>query len=134
MYVLSAATILFLFSSRRRHTRCLSDWSSDVCSSDLLLPGSFGEVHFRPGISGQKVTLPVNTMLFRQEGPRVAVVGNDNKVQLRPITIGRDYGSTLKILGGVDVGDQVVINPADSLEEGQQVNIAPTNRGGGNPS
>ena len=106
----------------------------DVPNKDgRLLPGSFGEVHFRPGISGQKVTLPVNTMLFRQEGPRVAVVGSDNKVQLRPITIGRDYGSTLEILGGVDVGDQVVINPADSLEEGQQVNIAPANQGG-NPS
>jgi membrane fusion protein, multidrug efflux system len=107
----------------------------DVPNKDgRLLPGSFGEVHFKPGISGQKVTLPVNTMLFRQEGPRVAVVGGDNKVQLRPITIGRDYGSTLEILGGVDVGDQVVINPADSLEEGQQVNIAPPNQGGGNPS
>jgi RND family efflux transporter MFP subunit len=106
----------------------------DVPNKDgRLLPGSFGEVHFKPGISGQKVTLPVNTMLFRQEGPRVAVVGSDNKVQLRPITIGRDYGSTLEILGGVDVGDQVVINPADSLEEGQQVNIAPANQGG-NPS
>ena len=103
----------------------------DVPNKDgRLLPGSFGEVHFRPGISGQKVTLPVNAMLFRQEGPRVAVVGSDNKVQLRPITIGRDYGSTLEILGGVDVGDQVVINPADSLEEGQQVNIAPANQGG----
>ncbi|MFI5117527.1 MAG: efflux RND transporter periplasmic adaptor subunit [Terriglobales bacterium] len=107
----------------------------DVPNKDgRLLPGSFGEVHFKPGISGQKVTLPVNTMLFRQEGPRVAVVGSDNKVQLRPITIGRDYGSTLEILGGVEVGDRVVINPADSLEEGQQVNIAPANQGGGNPS
>ena len=106
----------------------------DVPNKDgHLLPGSFGEVHFKPGINGQKVTLPVNTMLFRQEGPRVAVVGSDNKVQLRPITIGRDYGSTLEILGGVDVGEQVVINPADSLEEGQQVNIAPPNQGG-NPS
>src|SRR5205814_7576098 len=28
-------SLLFFFSSRRRHTRCLSDWSSDVCSSDL---------------------------------------------------------------------------------------------------
>jgi RND family efflux transporter MFP subunit len=106
----------------------------DVPNKDgRLLPGSFGEVHFRPGINGQKITLPVNTMLFRQEGPRVAVVGSDNKVHLRPITIGRDYGSTLEIVGGVDVGDQVVINPADSLEEGQQVNIAPANQGG-NPS
>src|SRR5450759_3199832 len=106
----------------------------DVPNKDgRLLPGSFGEVHFRPGISGQKVTLPVNTMLFRQEGPRVAVVGSDNKVQLRPITIGRDYGSTLEILGGVSIEDWVVINPADSLEEGQQVNVASQNQGD-NPS
>jgi len=89
-----------------------------------LLPGSFGEVHFRVGMNAQKVTLPVNTMLFRQEGARVAVVGSDGKVQLRPITIGRDYGTTLEILGGVDVADRVVINPADSLEEGQRVNVA----------
>ena len=106
----------------------------DVPNKDgHLLPGSFGEVHFRPGMIGQRVTLPVNTMLFRQEGPQVAVVGSDHKVQLRPITIGRDYGSTLEILGGVSVEDQVVVNPADSLEEGQQVNIAPQNQGG-NPS
>jgi len=90
-----------------------------------LLPGSFGEVHFRVGMNAQKVTLPVNTMLFRQEGARVAVVGRDGKVQLRPITIGRDYGTTLEILGGVGVEDRIVINPADSLENGQQVNVAP---------
>ena len=106
----------------------------DVPNKDgHLLPGSFGEVHFRPGISGQKVTLPVNAMLFRQEGTRVAVVGSDNKVRLRPITIGRDYGNTLEILGGVGVEDQVVVNPADSLEEGQQVNVASQSQGG-NPS
>jgi RND family efflux transporter MFP subunit len=106
----------------------------DVPNKDgHLLPGSFGEVHFRPGISGQKVTLPVNAMLFRQEGTRVAVVGSDNKVRLRPITIGRDYGNTVEILGGVGIEDQVVVNPADSLEEGQQVNVAPQSQGG-NPS
>jgi membrane fusion protein, multidrug efflux system len=106
----------------------------DVPNKDgRLLPGSFGEVHFKPGINVNKVTLPVNTMLFRQEGPRVAVVGSDNKVHLRPITIGRDYGATLEIVGGVSVEDEVVVNPADSLEEGQQVNIAPPSQGG-NPS
>src|SRR5208282_5204127 len=90
-----------------------------------LLPGSFGEVHFRVGLNAQKVTIPVNAMLFRQEGARVAVVGSDGKVRLRPITIGRDYGATLEILGGVGVEDRIVINPADSLEEGQPVNVAP---------
>jgi hypothetical protein len=47
-------------------------------------------------------------------------------VQLRPINIGRDYGATLEILGGVSPGDLVVVNPADSLEDGQQVNVAQT--------
>lgn len=92
-----------------------------------LLPGSFGEVHFHVGTDARKMTLPVNTMLFRSEGAQVAVVGSDGKVQLRPITIGRDYGASLEILGGVDPGDRVVINPADSLEQGQKVNVAPEN-------
>ncbi|HET7893615.1 MAG TPA: efflux RND transporter periplasmic adaptor subunit [Candidatus Sulfotelmatobacter sp.] len=98
----------------------------DVPNKDgHLLRGSFGEVHFAPKINTQKVTVPVNAMLFRQEGAQVAVVGSDNKVQLRPITIGRDYGTTLEILGGVSLEDRVIINPSDSLENGQKVNVAP---------
>jgi multidrug efflux system membrane fusion protein len=97
----------------------------DVPNNDgRLLPGSFGEVHFAVGSGVNKVTVPVNAMLFRAEGPRLAVVGPDGKIQLRPINIGRDYGTTLEILGGVSPADEVVINPADSLEEGQQVVIA----------
>ena len=106
----------------------------DVPNRDgRLLRGSFGEVHFSPKINGQKVTVPVNAMLFRQEGPRLAVVGVDNKVQLRPITIGRDYGATLEVLGGVSLEDRVIVNPADSLEDGQQVNVAADNPEGNHP-
>jgi multidrug efflux system membrane fusion protein len=97
----------------------------DVPNQDgRLLPGSFGEVHFAVGSGVNKVTIPVNAMLFRAEGPRVAVIGPGGKIQLRPINIGRDYGATLEVLGGVSSTDQVVINPADSLEDGQQVNVA----------
>jgi hypothetical protein len=113
----------------------------DVPNRDgKLLPGSFGEVHFAVGSNVDKVTVPVNAMLFRAEGARLAIVGADNKIQLRPISIGKDYGATLEILGGVSVGDKVVINPPDSLEEGQQVNVAegPSGEGqdltGQNPS
>jgi len=96
----------------------------DVPNNDgRLLPGSFGEVHFAVGSNVNKVTVPVNAMLFRAEGPRVAVVV-DKKVQLRPINIGKDYGATLEILGGVTPSDQVIINPSDSLEDGQQVEVA----------
>ena len=97
----------------------------DVPNKDgRLLPGSFGEVHFAVGSNVDKVTVPVNTMLFRAQGAQVAVVGPDNKVQLRPINIGRDYGTSLEILGGVSPSDQIVVNPPDSLEQGQQVNVA----------
>ena len=103
----------------------------DVPNKDgHLLPGSFGEVHFLPKINAEKVTVPVNAMLFRQEGARLAVLGPDNKVQLRPITIGRDYGTTLEILGGVSLEDRIIINPSDSLEDGQTVNVAADNEAG----
>jgi RND family efflux transporter MFP subunit len=97
----------------------------DVPNKDgRLLRGSFGEVHFKPNINVEKITVPVNAMLFRQEGARLAVVGADNKVQLRTITIGRDYGATLEVLSGVTLDDRIIINPADSLEDGQTVNVA----------
>jgi RND family efflux transporter MFP subunit len=97
----------------------------DVPNKDEhLFPGSLGQVHFAVGSGVNKVTVPVNAMLFRAEGPRVAVVGPGGKIQLRPINIGRDYGATLEVLGGVSPTDQIVINPADSLEDGQQVNVA----------
>ncbi len=108
----------------------------DVPNKDgRLLPGSFGEVHFAVGSNVDKVTIPVNAMLFRSEGARLAVIGSDNKVQLRPINIGKDYGATLEILGGVTTNEQVVINPPDSLEDGQVVNVAaPSQKGQTQPS
>jgi multidrug efflux system membrane fusion protein len=102
----------------------------DVPNKDgKLLPGSFGQVHFATGTSVPRITIPVNAMLFRAEGPRAAVVDQDDKVHLRPITIGRDFGTTLEILGGLDVSDRIIINPSDSLEEGQQVHVAKPSAG-----
>jgi hypothetical protein len=60
----------------------------------------------------------------------VAVVGSDGKVQLRKISIGRDYGTSLEILGGVDVNDLVIVNPSDSIEQGEPVNVASPQQGG----
>src|ERR1039458_1563196 len=102
----------------------------DVPNKDgKLLPGSFGQVHFATGTSVPRITIPVNAMLFRAEGPQVAVVDKDGKVHLRPISIGRDFGATLEILGGLEVSDQIIINPSDSLEEGQKVHVAKPSAG-----
>jgi multidrug efflux system membrane fusion protein len=88
-----------------------------------LLPGSYAEVHFAVPVLVKRMSIPVNALLFRPEGPRVAVVGADHKVHLKAINIGRDYGTKVEILGGLDPDDQIVVNPADSLQEGQEVNV-----------
>jgi RND family efflux transporter MFP subunit len=96
----------------------------DVPNRDgRLLPGSYAEVHFAVPVLIQRMSVPVNALLFRPEGPRVAVVGADHKVHLKAINIGRDYGTKVEILGGLDPDDQIVVNPADSLQDGQEVNV-----------
>jgi multidrug efflux pump subunit AcrA (membrane-fusion protein) len=89
-----------------------------------ILPGAYAQVHFAAKIAAPRLTVPINTLLFRAEGPRAAVVGSDNKVQLRAIAIGRDYGSAVEVVSGLQASDQIIVNPADSLEDGQQVNVA----------
>jgi RND family efflux transporter MFP subunit len=102
----------------------------DVPNKDgRLLPGSFGQVHFAVGANVQKLTVPVNAMLFRSQGAQVAVVGADNKVELRPLNIGRDFGTMLEVLGDLAVTDRIVVNPSDSLENGQLVNVAQPSTG-----
>jgi len=88
-----------------------------------ILPGAYAQVHFAAKIDAPRLTVPINTLLFRPEGPRAAVVGSDNKVHLRGIAIGRDYGSSVEVVSGLEANDQVIVNPADSLEDGQQVNV-----------
>ena len=102
----------------------------DVPNKDgKLLAGSYAQVHFATGNSVPKITIPVNAMLFRAEGPQVATVGADGKVRLHSIVIGRDFGNSIEILSGVELTDQVIINPSDSLEAGQQVHVTKPNTG-----
>jgi RND family efflux transporter MFP subunit len=93
-------------------------------ATSQLLPGSYAQVHFALQVKATPMSVPVNALLFRGEGTRAAVVGSDGKVHLKPVTIGRDYGTEVEILSGLDPTDSIVLNPSDSLEEGQQVNVA----------
>jgi RND family efflux transporter MFP subunit len=88
-----------------------------------LLPGAYAQVHFDVPVNGMRLSVPSSAMLFRSEGPTVAVVGPGDRVQLRPIAIGRDFGTSLEILQGVKANDRVVENPPDSLENGQVVRV-----------
>jgi multidrug efflux pump subunit AcrA (membrane-fusion protein) len=68
--------------------------------------------------------VPSNALLFRAEGTRVAVVDADHKVRLRPVTVGRNYGETVELLDGIAATDRLVLNPSDSLAEGDIVALA----------
>jgi len=94
----------------------------DVPNRDgKLYPGSYAQVHFGVKTVTARYSVPVNALLFRAEGPRAAVVGADGKVHLTPVVIGRDYGTDVEILSGLDSSDSIILNPSDSLEEGQPV-------------
>ncbi|SRR5579884_4077642 len=85
-----------------------------------LLPGAFLSVHLKLKSETPAVTIPVNTLIFRSNGMEVAVVRN-NKAELVPITIGRDFGTTVEVLSGVTPQDAIIENPPDSLTSGTEV-------------
>jgi RND family efflux transporter MFP subunit len=102
--------------------------------SGVLLPGAYAEVQFDAKLTGQRITLPINALLFRPEGTMAAVVGSDHHLVLKKLTIGRDFGTTLEVLDGVSPQDLIVVNPPDALEQGEQVNIAATSPQDAQPS
>jgi RND family efflux transporter MFP subunit len=89
-----------------------------------ILAGSYAQVRFTDSVAAPTLTLPANTLLFRAEGIHVGVVNADNKVELRALKLGRDFGQTVEILEGVEAGDLVIMNPPDSLATGLAVRVA----------
>jgi RND family efflux transporter MFP subunit len=88
-----------------------------------LLPGGYAQVHLQVKVTGARLTVPVNALLFRSEGLRAVVIDADHKAHLRQLTVGRDYGTALEVLQGLEATDWIVLNPTDSLEDGQQVRV-----------
>ena len=87
-----------------------------------VLPGAYAFVHLKVPASPGAVTIPTNTLLFRAEGLRVAVVRHA-RTKLVPITIGHDYGSIVEVTSGLTTGDAVVIDPSDSITDGSPVEM-----------
>jgi RND family efflux transporter MFP subunit len=90
--------------------------------SGQLLPGAYVQVHLKLPSGASPLMIPSNTLLFRSEGIRVGVV-KDGRTQLVPIQIGRDYGSAVEVLSGLQPQDQVILDPSDSLIDGAPVRI-----------
>jgi len=101
---------------------------ADVQNPDgRLFPGGYATVHLKLPATLGAVNVPANTLLFRAEGARVAVVRN-GRIVLIPIVIGRDHGNSFEVIGGLTPKDSVVLDPPDSLVEGATVQINPAKR------
>jgi RND family efflux transporter MFP subunit len=96
-----------------------------------LLPGAYAQVTLR-GVHGDVpvLTIPNNALLFRPEGTQLALV-KDNKVHLQTVKVSRDMGQRLEIATGLQADDQLIINPPDSIAEGDAVVVKPTAATGG---
>ncbi len=90
-----------------------------------LLPGSYARVHLK--LPGQRnLLLPVNTLIFRADGLQVATVNGEQRVVLKPIVLGRDFGSEVEVVSGIGPNDAVILNPPDALVGNQRVRLAKT--------
>jgi RND family efflux transporter MFP subunit len=90
-----------------------------------VFPGAYAEVHFKLAGNAESLRLPSNTVLFRAAGLQVATVDGSQHIKLKSIVQGRDFGSTIEVLSGIEANDKVVINPPDSITDGVSVRLAP---------
>src|ERR1700746_1314547 len=90
----------------------------------VLLPGAFAEVHLAVPSGAPTFILPVSALIFRAQGLQVGVVRDGKRAELANIILGRDFGSEVEVVSGLQADDQVIINPPDSLISGEEVRVA----------
>jgi multidrug efflux pump subunit AcrA (membrane-fusion protein) len=91
-----------------------------------LFPGAYAQVHFQLSLKTVPLVLPGSSILFQAAGPQVGVVNSQNRVELRKVTLGRDFGNRVEILGGISQPDAVIANPPDYLVDGMPVAVQTT--------
>lgn len=93
-------------------------------SDHALQPGAYANVRFPLPAGANGIRLPATALIFRDEGMQVATVDASNHVRLKNINILRDMGASVDVSGGVSPSDRIIDNPADALQEGDEVRIA----------
>ena len=83
--------------------------------------GLYSQVKFNMISANAPVLIPANALQMTPEGARVVIVESGQRVRFVPITLGRDYGTTLEASSGLTGQELVVTNPNDRLHDGQKV-------------
>jgi RND family efflux transporter MFP subunit len=92
-------------------------------SAAELLPGSYAQVTFSLPSRVSTLRVPVNAVMFRGQNVQVATVDDRHTVRLKNITEGRDFGTEIEVLVGITPEDVLILNPSDSIADGQQVRV-----------
>jgi RND family efflux transporter MFP subunit len=89
-----------------------------------LLAGAFVRVRLQVQRASAPVVVPAAALSMRKEGPRVVVLLADRRVQQRAVIPGRDLGTEIELLGGLEGDERVLLSPPDDLPDGSLVNVA----------
>ena len=92
-------------------------------ANGVLLPGSYVDVHFLPPEHAGLLRLPISALLFRQHGLEVATLGPGDKVILKTVELGRDFGTEVEVRSGLSATDRVIDSPPDGLADGAAVHL-----------
>jgi RND family efflux transporter MFP subunit len=90
---------------------------------DALIAGAYVQVNLPIKQDGEALLIPINVLLFRPDGPRVAIVDGAGRVRLTPVKLGTDFGSSVAVLDGLKAADRIVLNPSDSLADDDIVTV-----------
>jgi RND family efflux transporter MFP subunit len=99
--------------------------------TNTLLSGAYAEVHLKLPTPTSAFILPVNALLFRAEGLRVAAVTDGRHADLKQVTLGHDFGSEVEVVAGLAGNESIIVNPPDSIVAGEEVRIAQPATGSG---
>jgi RND family efflux transporter MFP subunit len=86
-----------------------------------LFPGMYAQVKFTLQEANAPVIIPENAFIFRSEGTQVAIADEHNRIHWQTIRVGRDFGTQMEVLSGLEPNTRVVTNPTDDLREGLEV-------------
>jgi RND family efflux transporter MFP subunit len=93
-------------------------------TDNLLQPGTFAQVRFNLADSPGTMRIPTSALIFRENGPQLAILGSGDKVELRAVKLGRNLGTEFEVLAGLTASDTIINSPPDSLSQGEFVRVA----------
>jgi RND family efflux transporter MFP subunit len=93
-------------------------------SAKKFSPGTYCQVQFQLPGDPNMVQVPATALISGDQGTQVAVLGDGNKVVMKPIQIGRDLGSSVEVVAGLAAADRVIDSPPETLQAGDQVQLA----------